>query len=102
MQFVRFNAVGPEDPMDWLAALDTVTNRLDTVERLVRRHAETITNQYLEMHTLRSGCRAVAKDIEDYKQYNQRRFEHVEKVTEQELRAIKLVVTDLETVHFLS
>ena len=62
-QFVRFNAVGPEETMDWLAALENVTNRLDTTERLVRLHAETLANHNNELQNLnKNGCRALAKD----------------------------------------
>ena len=95
-QFVRFNAVGPEETMDWLAALDTVTNRLDTLERLVRLHAESVTNQNKEAINLRTGCTMMAKDIDLYKQYNQHRFKTVEKVVDK----MASVVTDFESVHF--
>ena len=39
-QFVRFNAVGPEDTMNWLSALDAVNKRLDTLERSQRSSSQ--------------------------------------------------------------
>ena len=36
-QFVRLNAVGPEETMDWLSALDVVKNRLGALKSHQRR-----------------------------------------------------------------
>ena len=99
-QFVRFNAVGPEETMDWLAALESVINRLDTAERLVRLHAETLANHDTELQSMRTGCRALAKDVDEYKQYNQKRFTNMEGVIEKEFQALKPIVTELDAVHF--
>ena len=42
MRGVRARAIGPEDDKHWLEALSVITNRFDTLERMVRNQAQII------------------------------------------------------------
>ena len=52
LQFIGFNAVGPEETMDWLAALENVTNRIDTLERQINLQTQSVTTQRRDMEEL--------------------------------------------------
>ena len=50
---LRADPVGPEEVNDWLEALNTTTNRFDTLERLERSHAQllnTVDVRLVETH----------------------------------------------------
>ena len=44
-QFVRLNAAGPKETRDWLPALVDVQDRIESLERVSRLHAQTISAQ---------------------------------------------------------
>ena len=101
-QFVRFNAVGPEETADWLAALDAVNNCLNTLERNQRSSSQA-NNQVTEaMRNILNQITKDQSDIAEYKQYAQNRFANMETVVSDEFSKIKATIDGQIATNFES
>ena len=100
-QFVRFNSVGQQETMDWLGALESVNNRLDTIERNLRstNTSLTQTTEFLSKKVLTHIAERDA-DIVAYKDYVEKRFGTIETVTMRELSKIDIekIASNFETL----
>ena len=97
-QFVRFNAVGPQETMDWLEALEKVNNRMDTIDRVHTLNSKSIADQHKELQKHYSIMRELDRDITEYKKYVDGRFNNMEKVTSEEIKKINEML-HLHTAH---
>ena len=79
-QFVRFNAVGPEETADWLSALDSVNNRLDTFTQNQRSSSQTNSQVAEAMRKILNQIEKDEADVVEYKKYAQSRFAIMETV----------------------
>ena len=72
--FVRFNATGPEETLDWIGALESVRDRLSALESASRKYAQ-------GMATSEANFNASSDDFKNYKGYVERRMLNPETVT---------------------
>jgi len=73
-QSVRFDAVGPEETLDWIDALESVRDRLTSLESANRKNAQT-------MASSENNYNVATEDIKNYKAYVERRMMNFETVT---------------------
>ena len=71
--FVRFNAAGPEETLDWIGALEAVQERLTSLETYQRKHAQS-------MAEIVASNAAMSTDMGKYKTYVENRFMNIETV----------------------
>ena len=65
----RDEPAGPEEEATWLQALENVNDRLDTLERTGRLHAQTLAHTDEEITNQRAGIRGMSNDFEAYKEF---------------------------------
>ena len=78
---IRIRTVGPQETADWLEALDNFSNRMETVERAVRLHAQTI-------GTINEQHMAQRDDYAKYKRYVEITFQNIHKHIETKVEGI--------------
>ena len=78
---IRIQTVGPQETVDWLQALENFGNRMETVERAIRLHAQTI-------GTMNEQHMAQRDDYAKYKRYVDITFENIHKHIETKVEGI--------------
>ena len=68
-RYVRTVPAGREEGLDFLQALENVTDRLDTIERNHRMLAQTVATEIESSRNVRSVVTEVKRDIEAYKSF---------------------------------
>ena len=68
-QGIRMTAAGPQEQQDWLHALAIVCDRLDTVERVQRLHAQSIAHGDEVTTSVGRKLRETINDIDAYKKF---------------------------------
>ena len=66
---IRSIRVGPQEHMDWMSALEVVVDRIDTLERHTRLHAQSIAQQHEAVGVVSSRMSATAHAIDAYKTF---------------------------------
>ena len=97
--FIRFNAVGEQETMDWLQALETVNNRIDTMERNVQMLSTSLTQFNDETKGIKRVVADISGDIPLYKEYVEKQFSHIKDVTVTELTDIRAMANNSFTQH---
>ena len=78
---IRIRTVGPQETADWLEALDNFSNRMETVERALRLHGQTI-------GTINEQHMAQRDDYAKYKRYVEITFQNIHKHIETKVEGI--------------
>ena len=84
--------VGPQEAVDCLEALDSVTNRIESIERSIRLHARPFA---AEDETLRTHRRVLTKTNQDtvnYKNYVESVFKHTARTINERVGAIETII----------
>ena len=64
---IRLNPVEPQEHMDWMSVLEVVVDRIDTLERHTRLHAQRISHNHEGMNSVATKLSATGHDIDAYK-----------------------------------
>ena len=78
--FVRFNSVGVQETQDWLQALESVNNRLDTIECNLRSQTQGGVQTRQDLQAISSRIDNDITDFEAYKKYVENRIGRDEEV----------------------
>ena len=65
----RQSPVGNQEANDWLVALESVADRIDSLERYSRMHGQTITHLNESQTAAQTRLDAVCRDIDAYKSH---------------------------------
>ena len=69
--------MGPQETVDWLEALDSVTNRIETIERALRLHSQSMAAEEDVKKRHRQYSVDISNDIAAYKLYIEETFKMI-------------------------
>ena len=96
--FVRTIPVGPQEQMDFLEALEHISERMSAAERNHRNLAQTVASEIEGIKNIKEFMTTFKKDVEDYKTHISQCFTRVENTTEPIKVAIGTLQSLLDTV----
>ena len=93
LTFVRFNSVGPQETIDWLDALDGVKNKIETIERNTVLQSTALATHEKNIGASRAVGKEISADLEQYKEYVERRFKNIQDICSGQIAEIKEAAT---------
>ena len=88
----------PQEHMDWMSALEVVVDRIDTLERHPRLHAQKIDHEHQAIGTVSARLAANSNDIDAYKKFIGKYHENMDLVITDRLGKLQTQVENLATI----
>ena len=94
----RASPAGEQEGMDWLQALETVQDRVETLERLTRLHAQSIAHQDQEHKKMHGKVSEFYNDFEAYKKFVTDTHKHIDLYVTENFNTVRASIDAVVTV----